>query len=123
MTRFTEAERLAFITEHFTGTICNHCRVDMTDGPAFNSASVRQAYHLARVHNLTIQRVALIYEDRLSQALGHGRRFVVKIAGKPDGERTTFKSALALARRRGATHYVISDNSMEIKPADKRRAL
>jgi len=66
---------------------------------------------------------ALIYEDRVSVMLRKGSRFAVKIEGKPDGERKTFKSAKALARQRGATHFVIRDNGFEIRPGDTRHTL
>lgn len=67
--------------------------------------------------------IALIYEDRLNAMLRKGTRFVVKIDGKPDGERKTFKAAQALARQRGATHFVIRDNGLDIRPQDTRHAL
>lgn len=66
---------------------------------------------------------ALIIQDTLSEALRKGKRFTVKIDGKPDGERKTFKAAQALARQRGATDYVITSNSYEIKPTDTRHTL
>lgn len=66
---------------------------------------------------------ALIYEDRLSVMLRKGTRYVVKIDGKPDGERKTFKASQALARQRGATEFVIRDNGFEIRPQDTRHTL
>lgn len=68
-------------------------------------------------------KTALIYEDRLSPTLGHGTRFVVKMDGQPDAERKTFKAAQDIARRRGATHFVIRDDGFEIRPEDKRHPL
>lgn len=66
---------------------------------------------------------ALIVQDTLREALRQGSRYVVRIDGKPDGERTTFKAAQALARQRGATEFVITASSYEIKPTATRHSL
>lgn len=117
MKPFTQPEISAFVAQHFTGENCNHCALTFPEG------DTRRAYHLATVHNMTAQRIALIVQDTLSEALGQGKRYTVCVSGTPDGERKTFKAAQALAKQRGATHFVITANSYEIKATDTRHKL